>query len=322
MLRTSDQEQTKVEQRKVCFSKQNFKYFPLLNSIHLTNFLRIYGDFIIPDDINAKKSELFHPMSLLRKFKFIKQIHVRKNGLIIEYEYLAPISSFPIEGLSARFDSLGNPYFSDFSSALKEFHQFDLKQEKIKSDERLEGEPILRYFDDIFIKYKHDRIFCVGNEIVSKTDFTIKYLALNNSMIDYVTIDDEIDYFSSEFTTACENLITYIGSEKYINRIMEYFYNIMNKINVNCEIIFPQIFKTFAGLHFSSMRIQESFFPKEKLMTFTCILEKSEKEFLFYNSILKAKMLKNQMVNEHDSAKKKIKRHNEFIKLYYHKEQK
>ena len=186
----------------------------------------------------------------------------------------------------------------------------------------MEDEQTLRYFDDIFNKYKFDRIFSIGNEIVSKSDFTIKYLALNNSMIDYVTIDDEIDYFSSEFTTACEHLITFIGYEKYINRIKEYFYNIMNNINVKNQLSFPQIFQTFAGLHFSSNRVQESFFPKEKLMTFTGILEKSEREFCFYNNILKAKMLKKQINKEHDSAKKKIKRHNEIIKLYYHKEQK
>ena len=71
------------------------------------------------------------------------------------------------------------------------------------------------------------------------------------------------------------------------------------------EISFHQIFKTFAGLHFSNIHVQESFFPKEKLMTITMIIEKSEREFLFYNNIMKAKMLKNQMVNEHDSAKKK-----------------
>lgn len=322
MLKSLDKEWSEIEEMNAFFLKQNLKYFPLIKSIHLTNFLRISGDFIIPDDIHTKKYELFHPISLLRKFKFIKQIHVRKNGVIIEYEYLAPISSSPIESLSARFDSIGSPFLSDFSSALKEFHQFDLKQKKIKNDEKIDDEPTLRYFDDIFSKHRYDRIISVGNEIVSKSDFTTKYLALNNNMIDYVTIDEEIDYFSSEFTNACENLFTFAGSEKYINRIMEYFYNVMAKINVNSEINFPQIFKTFAGLHFSSMRIQESFFPKEKLMTFTCILEKSERELLFYNNILKAKMIKNHQLSEHDSAKKKIKRHNELIKLYYHKEQK
>jgi hypothetical protein len=307
--------------KKSLFLAKKLQYFPIYKQIHLTNFVRICGDFIISDDLHMKKYDLVHPMALIRQFKYIKQIHIRKNGIILEYDYIAEIIDFPIECISNAFDSLGIPFYNHFSNALREFHQFDLKQEKIKN-EKIDEEPTLKYFDNIFLKHKNDRIICIGDEIMSKSDFSIKYYGFNNNMVNYISIDDDINYFSKEFISACEDLLTFLGSENYLFRIMEYFYNVMNKINSKNDINFPQMFKTFAGLHLSSMRIEEFFFSKENLMTFVLILENSEKEILFYNNILRAKSLKNQQVFGQDCAKKKIERHNELFRLYYHKKSK
>lgn len=68
----------------------------------------------------------------------------------------------------------------------------------------------------------------------------------------------------------------------------------------------------------SEIEEMNAFFLKQNLKYFPLI----KSIHLTYNNILKAKMIKNHQLSEHDSAKKKIKRHNELIKLYYHKEQK
>lgn len=307
----------KTKEKKKISIGEALKNFPFYKSINMINFFRISGDFIIPDNVHTKKFEIFHPIALLKKFKYIKQIHVRKGGFIIEYDYIYPNSPSTEEFLSKRLDSLGNQFFADFSKSLKDFREYDLKQQKMKANAKQEDDSILRYFDEIFYNHRSEKIVIFGDEIISESDFSKKYYGLNNNMINYVSLDSDINYFDTEFIKTCENLTVYAGFEKYLTRMMVHFYYVMNKIKMEGEIIIPQLFETIGGLRQCNVRLEQFFFAKEKIMIYVAALENTKEELNFYNSIQNAKMMKNSQAK--DGLHRKIERHYDLIRLYYTK---
>lgn len=208
------------------------------------NYHRLFRDFVVPDKIlNSSSKEIF-PFTLLHQFKFLKQLHIRKKGLLLDFEDFNENSLASIPLLKSRMLSLGDSKAADFAFLLDEFEEKsksnlviidddeDLK-EKFKSNfnekEKKnfiknyfnEGSEIMEWVDDLF-ENCNELLIIRGNKFLSNDDRRWKYLGMNQNLLNLISIetDGNINYFSKEFINKCLEILAFENIFTYLQRFL------------------------------------------------------------------------------------------------------
>lgn len=209
------------------------------------NYHRLFRDFVVPDKILNLSNEKVFPFTLLHKFKFLKQLHIRKKGILLDFEDFNENSVSSIPLLKSRMLSLGDSKAADFALLLDEFDETSKSnyvvidddedgKEKFKSNfndkEKKnflknyfnEGSEIINWIDEIF-ENSNELLIIRGNKLLLNDDRRWKYLGMNQNLLSLISNENEesINYFSKEFIQNCleilafENIFTYL--ERFLN---------------------------------------------------------------------------------------------------------
>ena len=207
---------------------------------------RIKGDFIIPNLFDLYKSQSFSISlpELLEKVKFIKQIHFRPKGFLIEYDYLGLNYFPPVSLLIYRLESMGDDFLYRFAQVLKKFEGFDIRNKIYKhiqknNLEHQRNSNIFEIFDKIFDEFQNCFVYIFGNQIVDDNDFVLKFVGINNNFKKiFASYDKETckyDVFSQAFLKKFSSLISFDHFEHFITNAAGYMINLMTKNTVNEE---------------------------------------------------------------------------------------
>lgn len=311
--------------------KENEKFFQKRLKLKIPKFLdpisyhRITGDFIIMDKLNQSNfDEIIYPYSLLLNFKFIKQIHIRKNGVVFEYDYLDLNFTPPNTNLlQSRLESLNNKKYYEFSKILYEFNKYDFQKMKLadqqtKQKEKVKVNDILQAFDLIFFDYKNEKMFVMGNELLNISDYNVRFLGLSSNIIPYICNENDPNFFKESFIKSFNNFICYSGIYSYIDTISQSMINTMYKYDGISEKIYYQCFQTILGLHYSKMKVIEKLLPNENLFVFAMLIQNTLEEEIFFNKLLFCKA-KNYFNDNQNYEKKKFEDLGMLLTMYYKK---
>lgn len=278
---------------------------------------RIKGDFIIPNCFDLFKGESISMNSLIETVKFMKQIHFRPKGLLIEYDYMELKYFPPISLLIDRLETMGNDFIYRFAQVLKKFENFNVRSkiDKYNKKNNLDHQrdsDVFEMFDEIFDEYQNSFFYILGNQIVDDNDFAMKYFGINDNLkklFDQKT--NEYDIFNEAFLNNISSFLSFDHFEHFITNAAGYMINLMTKNTRNEEkyeeIKCIQKIRTNTGAKSFPLTVIEKIID-QKFFCHICVLD----NFITFDS--------SKIDDRFVSAEKEIiNNHQKLMSLYYKK---
>ena len=129
LLKDPKAKKTKKKTRKLKKLKLIIlKYFDPIKS-H-----RFYGDFVIPDKLWKYEEESLYSFTLYREYKVVRELHIRKHGIIIEFEDFDVHNLSPIGLIQSRLMSLGDASARELAEFLEKCENLFKKKEEKKEE--------------------------------------------------------------------------------------------------------------------------------------------------------------------------------------------
>lgn len=311
---------------------------PLFYFIDPINCHRIYNDLVIPE-CNNPDSKIFILQDYL-KYKTISQIHIRENGLILEFDDMKYDYITPMGLLTERLNSLGNfychelaeilpfyyAYFEPLIASLKEqkekLAESNFKKQNLSEQEKNAALSILYKLVDEFLSINIEKpSFIVVSQIIEDIEERIFMICYNKSMISLLQQNGEdlSDAFESDFIENCLQMLSYLNYEEKMKGLIVILLNIMKKkkFDLGLKQTIRMFFNTIWGMFKANIMVT-SHFCEIKDMKFRII--NSVMEDTLENATI-FKILKNQKNAKNENKKEKRTGENsdlkKMLKIYY-----
>jgi len=166
---------------------------------------RIYRDFLIPNHQPNSGESIYHFKSFLA-YKSLAQVHVREEGVVLQFtDYISEYIS-PLGLLQKRLDSVGNKHCHELAEYLPSYYenfQNDGFSEEKKKTKFGQNEPLtsiysdsgllLQEIDKIFTNSIEDFLFITVYQTFKGYDDRLHMLGFNKNLISLLTSEDKID---------------------------------------------------------------------------------------------------------------------------------
>ena len=222
---------------------------------------RIVGDFIIPDKLSPYQGDYLYSYKLDLTHKQLHQIHLRKHGVILEYEENDPYFIPPMEMVQARLESLGNLQAYELSKYIVEYQnkmivkteaQANFKMEDQGNSQKIEkkgnNEKVFSWMDSQMEQHQEDLVFMRGNKVISQNDFRMCFMGFNFKFLEWVVSKNDLTVLDDSMLEEIAQCFVFRNVESYLGEIGNF---IKNKIfNLNLEQDFTESNKTvFCFIH-------------------------------------------------------------------------
>ena len=255
----------KQEKKKLWLQKQT--RLIVIRFIDPYQSYNLYGDMILPNKFWHNRNEMVYPAELFLDYKALRQIYVRPNGIILEFEDFNENHLTPIPFLRERLRSLGNKeayILSDFLNMYAEYFEnsnipefWSLFQEK---NSNLKKE-MFDWVDELFEKNKENLVAIRGNKIISKKDFRAKILCFNSKLLEWISPEKNV--FSETFIRDCCRLIFFRDLEEFTNLIKNFLIKgFVSEIN-DQRLLLP--LNTKIGIVYTSVRNYAMYFKENQM---------------------------------------------------------
>lgn len=230
---------SKIERKNVSNSKKN--RFLLLKYIdQFQNFL-LFGDFVLPGKLMELREKPYYYFKLFKDYKYIQQIHVREEGIILDFEDFSnenSVCSLPL--IKQRLQTLGDKDAKEFFVWLEKyceiFPKINTTYKKNEIFKISSNAETFAWIDNVFESHKNDGVIIVGRKIV-KNDFKYKYIGYNKKILEFITKDDIENVLSDDLIEKCLKIFVFYKFEDLTNIIK----GILSKKE------FPMRLNTFIG---------------------------------------------------------------------------
>ena len=277
---------------------------------------RFYGDFIIPDKLWQFSESGIYRFRLYHDHKVIRQLHVRNNGIILEFEDYFEKGLSPKELIQSRLNSLGDRTAYEFAEFLTKYEEMFVKlkeeEEKVKEESteyskkkhlKLSEEKAFQWIDTLFENNKENIVFVRGSKIVNGNDYRTKYLAYNSKLLEWIT--PEINVFNNDFIDSCLKIFKFKDFEDFA-------------YSFKCCMLkkpFPKYMHTLMGEILIYVDPQVHFIQSEQLIFHVVIHEKERFDPKFLLQLKGRKEAKGLKITENERISSK--NYGNLIKLYY-----
>lgn len=307
--------QKQIEKNSKKLEKYKFLILKYLDPIQTHRF---YGDFIIPDKLWQFSNSGIYRFKLEQDHKVIRQLHVRTNGIVLEFEDFLENDISPRELIQNRLVSLGDKTAYEFSQFLTMYEQMfiSIKNEdsnNLKKEEEFKEEPkkpkkkeigqIFDWIDKIFENNLENVVFIRGSKILGGKDYRTKFLAYNNKLLDWLTA--EVNVFNNDFIDACLKIFKYKNFEDFAN-------------SFKCVMLkkpFPRYMHTLMGDILIPVNPQMYFLESDQIVFHVVVLEKQDFDPIFLQRLKEKKEIKKLRITENERVMSK--NYGDLIKMYY-----
>ena len=246
---------------------------------------RIVGDFIIPDKLSPYQNDYLYSYKLDLTHKQLHQIHVRKHGVILEYEENAPYFMPPMEMVQARLESLGNLHAYELSKYIVEYqNKMDVKteaqanfkvedQNNCQNNKKGNNEKIFSWMDSQMETHQEDLVFMRGNKVISQNDFRMCFMGFNFKFLEWVVSKNDLTFLDDAMLEEIAQCFVFRNVESYLDEISNF---IKSKIfNLNLQQDFTLDIQTLIGVFSLKMQFDFQYFPESNKTVFCFIHPKN-----------------------------------------------
>ena len=314
---------TKKKQKQIDKnSKKLEKYkFLILKYLDPIQTHRFYGDFIIPDKLWQFSNSGIYRFKLEQDHKVIRQLHVRTNGIVLEFEDYLENNISPRELIQNRLASLGDKTAYEFSQFLTIYEQMfisikndetNLKKEEpteqtfkeeAKKKKKNEIGQSFDWIDKTFENNQENVVFIRGSKVLGGKDYRTKFLAFNNKLLEWLTA--EVNVFNNDFIDACLKIFKYKNFEDFAN-------------SFKCVMLkkpFPRYMHTLIGEILIPVNPQMYFLESDQIVFHVVVHEKENFDPIFLQKLKEKKEIKKLRITENDRIMST--NYGDLIKMYY-----
>ena len=308
---------------KACQAHISFFIDPLLSH-------RIYRDFLVPN--NNRNEPIYHFKSYLA-YKSLSQVHIREEGVALQFNDYLPDYITPMGLLQKRLDSVGNTYCHDLAQYLPKYYEnfegntsfdfeFSCEKEKIFETEPYISQTsttglLLKEIDKIFLNTLNDVVLITVYQEHKPSDDRLHMLSFNKNLIHLLTAEEN---FEAMFESDLVDQLLEMFKDYSFDHYMEEFSNFIKtypvkemkeQFNPNSDKYARNV-NTIFGLKKLSFCLKN--FPIEingnKYRLISSIVDKEDRNFLLNLLSNKNKEKKN------DDLKKQIQTNKDWSQLF------
>jgi len=244
---------------------------------------RIVGDFIIPDKLSPYQGDYLYSYQLDLTHKILNQIHIRKHGVILEYEENDPYFVPPIELVQARLQSLGNKQAYELSKYVVEYQKkMEVKSEAnshIKLEDvttlqtKTNNENIFKWMDSQLTEHQDDLVFMRGNNVISQNDFRMCFMGFNFKFLEWVVSSNDLTFLDDSMLEEISQSFVFRNVESYMDEIASFLKNKLFNLNSGHDFLLD--IKTVIGVFSLKMDFSFKYFAEEHKTVF-CFVHPKE----------------------------------------------
>ena len=271
---------------------------------------RLYGDMIFTDQLFDFRQYPIYTFQLYTNNKMIRQIHVRKHGILLEFEDYNDKHVASLEFIKYRMISLGNKDAIDFCQILDNYKDFFLKKNTPYKDNEKELNSTLEWADHIFEKHKQDLVFLRGSKFISSNDFRTNYLGYNSNLLEWIT--NEPNYFSQDFISDCLKIFPLKSHND--------FFDVMRVVMDQTNIIQNKYINTILGEIVKKLTVKMVVMPNQREFVHYFVHPKEDFDPIFLEDLQKFKcknVKNNQQIQKKEFDKKNTALYCDLMKTYY-----
>ena len=215
---------------------------------------RLYGDMVFTDKLFDIGENPIYPYELFGKSKIMRQIHIRKHGVLLEFEDYDEKFVSSVEFIKTRMMTLGNKDAKDFCKVLDEFQEYFLRKKSPPTELKYEAklQSTFALVDEIFEKHKEDVVALRGSKFIAPNDFRMRFLGFNSKILEW--INEEKNYFSEDFLSDCMRIFP---MKSHFD-----FFEIMKVMIGKSKTLPKKIFNTIFGEIDLKVAVNVAIFPK------------------------------------------------------------
>jgi len=270
---------------------------------------RLYGDMVFTDQLFDLNKNRIYTFQLYCQNKTIRQIHIRKNGVLLELEDFDEGHISCIDFIKSRMFSLGNKDAFEFCEILDHYKAFFLNEkEKAPSGFQLQKKfSTLDWIDEIFHNHKEDVLFLRGSKFINSKDFRTHYLGFNFNLLEWIT--EETNYFSEDFISDCLKI--------FPMRNHNDFSEVMKIIIGKTKLSERKFINTLLGEIEKKVIIKMSLHPNGEELFHYMVHRKEDFDHSFEENLKKLKNKKAIQDKHLEINRKDTQLYSELMKLYY-----
>lgn len=247
---------------------------------------RIVGDFIIPDKLSPYQGDYLYSYKLDLTHKQLHQIHLRKHGVILEYEENDPYYLPPMEMVQARLESLGNLQAYELSKYIVEYQnkmtvkteaQANVKVEdqgnKSKSKKKVNNDKIFSWMDSQMENHQEDLVFMRGNKVISQNDFRMCFMAFNFKFLEWVVSKNDLTFLDDTMLEEIAQCFVFRNAESYLEEISSFMKSKIFNLNSGHDFVLD--IKTLIGVFSLKMQFIFEYFQESNKTVFCFVHPKN-----------------------------------------------
>lgn len=245
----------------------------------------------------------------------IKQIHIRKNGFIIELDFVGKS-----EYLYSSFLQCNNKSqnFFDFMYFINEFHE---KAKKSKTTQNLDklynslffNQKIFNLFDKLFNENKENLFFMRGNYLSNENGLQTKYIGFNYTFLSWIS--KQTSFLDDNLINNCLKFSCFNNFDEFCYYIREILSNPEKTTTINLFI------DTLCGMIGILANLYTQYWNDEKMLFHYIVFEKKNFDEFFLKTL---ELFRNggDFPRQEDSKTLNHRynfnaNHRELLKLYY-----
>lgn len=311
----SAKDQKKKEKQLILKQKTNYilHFFRDPYTCH-----RIFRDFILPDYCFTANSPIHYYQNFLF-FKSLSQVHVREQGIIIQFHDVNPNFITPKGLLKERLNSMGNKHahalaeFLDFYYAYYEMQLNPTANQKKKVVFKDWSEiylGVIKIIDDLFKTFEDDVLIISGYQIHNDVDDRLIMIGFNQEIIQWLVFDEQKinnKSFNIDIIEQLLQVFSYQTYEKYIEDFNDFMTKLSMKTKVELEEdYFERNINTKFGKILGHFKFKNFWFQinDEKFNIVCSVLKKQDQNPWFKMLLENQKKNKDQSIE--NEKKKKI----------------
>ena len=273
---------------------------------------RLYGDLVFSDQLfDLGKDSVFYIFQPYSTSKMMRQIHVRKHGIVLEFEDFEENYVSSLDFIKSRMYSLGNKDAIEFCDILDQYKNFFLNEKRPPPKNPIEVKfvPNLECVDELFEKHKEDVLFLRGSKFINPKDFRTNYLGFNSKLLEWITTERNV--YSQGFISDCVKIFPMKSHND--------FFDVMKVVIGTIDGYKRKLINTVMGEIEKTVVVKMTLLPKSQQFFHYLIHPKEDFDPIFLDKLKQFRLKKEEKNEKKEIDRNKSILYAELMKTYYRK---